>query len=251
MKRMKLFTLSAGLMLLAACSPSDEKKDQEQQGAEGQQSEEAQGAQMQIHDVSYAVGYNIGKILKEGGKELSLRDLVQGLEESYGNASHPRLSKKEVKTVLYAYTEELEQEMQGRVEEEKQKNSTKGREFAAHYEAKPGVVKHPSGLLMRRLEEGSGPRPTEEDLVLVDYTAKTVDGEIFYDTQTDGRKAMIPVGNVMKGWMIGLQYMNEGSTWELVVPPELAYGDEGVAGVIGPGETVIFKMTLHDVISGE
>ena len=55
-----------------------------------------------------------------------------------------------------------------------------------------------------------------------------------------------PVNGVMRGWTEALQLMKEGSKWQIFVPPELAYGEQG-AGPIGPNATLIFEIDLVSV----
>jgi FKBP-type peptidyl-prolyl cis-trans isomerase FklB len=54
---------------------------------------------------------------------------------------------------------------------------------------------------------------------------------------------------VIHGWTEALQLMPVGSTWELFIPPDLAYGERGAGGDIGPNETLIFKVELLSIES--
>ena len=54
------------------------------------------------------------------------------------------------------------------------------------------------------------------------------------------------VSSVMRGWSEALQMMKKGSEWELYIPAELAYGEEG-EGNVPPSATLIFKLKLIDV----
>ena len=55
------------------------------------------------------------------------------------------------------------------------------------------------------------------------------------------------VNRVISGWTEALQLMPEGSTWEIYVPSNLAYGSRSVGGPIGPNETLIFKIHLVSI----
>ena len=63
-----------------------------------------------------------------------------------------------------------------------------------------------------------------------------------------GKPATFPVGGVIAGWTEALQMMKVGSKWELVIPPELAYGDRGAGSVIKPGSTLIFEIELLGIV---
>jgi FKBP-type peptidyl-prolyl cis-trans isomerase FklB len=55
------------------------------------------------------------------------------------------------------------------------------------------------------------------------------------------------VSGVIKGWTEALQMMPVGSTWELFIPSDMAYGDRGAGPDIGPGETLIFEVELISI----
>jgi FKBP-type peptidyl-prolyl cis-trans isomerase FklB len=53
---------------------------------------------------------------------------------------------------------------------------------------------------------------------------------------------------VIAGWTEALQLMPVGSKWKLFIPSEIAYGDRGAGGDIGPGATLIFEVELLDIV---
>jgi FKBP-type peptidyl-prolyl cis-trans isomerase len=61
--------------------------------------------------------------------------------------------------------------------------------------------------------------------------------------------ATFTAGRLIPGWVIALQLMRPGDRWELVVPPELAYGEKGAGqGVIPPNATLIFDVELVSIL---
>ena len=102
----------------------------------------------------------------------------------------------------------------------------------------------PSGLRYQVLKEGSGPRPTQTDVVTFDYVGRLENGKVFDSSEGKG-PAEIPVIAVVPGFAEGLQLMNKGSTYALRLPPELGYGPQGSPPTIPPNSTIEFEVTLH------
>lgn len=109
---------------------------------------------------------------------------------------------------------------------------------------KEGVVTLPSGLQYKVIEQGDGAIPTKDDLVTVRYEGHLTDGTVFDSSykRTPDTSDFRPT-QVIKGWTEALTMMPVGSTWELYIPQELAYGNRQ-AGQIKPYSTLIFTVEL-------
>jgi len=108
-----------------------------------------------------------------------------------------------------------------------------------------GVVTTVSGLQYQVLKEGSGPRPGPNDIVLVDYDGKLVNGETFDSSAKQGGPAPLPVsGGMIPGWSEGMQLMQQGAKYRFWMPPQLAFGERGAGGKIPPNAVTIFDVTL-------
>jgi len=116
--------------------------------------------------------------------------------------------------------------------------------YLAANRTKPGVVTTPSGLQYRIVTAGSGRKPYASDQVTVHYRGTLIDGTEFDSSYKRNEPATFPVGGVIAGWIEALQMMPEGSTWELVIPANLAYGSRGAGGAIPPDATLIFTVEL-------
>ncbi len=112
---------------------------------------------------------------------------------------------------------------------------------------KKGVITLPSGLQYQVITQGTGKKPSKNDLVTVDYEGKLINGQVFDSSYKRGQPATFPVNGVIPGWTEALQLMSEGSTWMLYVPSTLAYGEAGAGGLIGPNETLVFKVHLISI----
>lgn len=111
-----------------------------------------------------------------------------------------------------------------------------------------GVITMPSGLQYKVITAGTGVTPGPEDVVKVHYTGTTIDGTKFDSSYDRGEPASFRVSNVIRGWVEGLQLMQEGSKYMLYIPYDLAYGERGAGNVIKPFETLIFEVELIEVI---
>jgi len=125
-----------------------------------------------------------------------------------------------------------------------QKAAAEGTAFLAENAKKPGVTTTKSGLQYKVVKPGTGRFPGPNDTVTVQYRGTLVNGQQFDSSYDRGEPATFPVGGVIAGWTEALQLMKEGAQYQLVIPPNLAYGDRGAGGVVPPGATLIFDVEL-------
>ena len=108
-----------------------------------------------------------------------------------------------------------------------------------------------SGLLYFDLEEGEGATPEAGQVVAVHYTGWLEDGTKFDSSLDRGTPFVFPVGMnyVIPGWDEGVSTMKIGGVRQMVIPAELAYGEDGAGGVIPPDATLIFQVELLEIQS--
>jgi FKBP-type peptidyl-prolyl cis-trans isomerase len=121
-----------------------------------------------------------------------------------------------------------------------------GLRYAAEYVKKPGVTALPGGLLVRSISEGKGDKPTDLNAVVVRYRGTLVDGTEF-DVTPEGKTVTLKLTEVITGFREALKRLPAGSTAEIVIPPNLAYGNRG-SGAVGPNETLVFNVELVAVV---
>ena len=111
---------------------------------------------------------------------------------------------------------------------------------------KHDVVETPSGLKYKAVIMGTGKKPKSNSRVNVHYRGLLLNG-VVVDTSFDKDEPVtINLGKAIKGWKEGLQLMPTGSVFVFLIPPELAYGENGTS-VIPPNSTLIFEIELFSM----
>lgn len=196
---------------------------------------------------SYAIGMNWGTGLHRQGIDLDTPALLQGMKDALAGGK-TLMTEEEATAALKKLQSELQAKQQAKAKEEEASNAKEGAAFLAANKSKPGVVTLPSGLQYKILKEGSGPKPTATDTVVCNYRGTLVNGTEFDSSFKRNEPATFPVSGVIKGWTEALQLMGVGSKWQLVIPPDMAYGARGTPnGPIGPNSTLIFEVELLSI----
>lgn len=196
--------------------------------------------------VSYAMGYETGKAFSKHQVTVDPKSFVEGLRAGVGGHK-PAMTEDEIKQTLATFQQQVAKKMQAEQAQTAEKNLKAGEDFLTKNKSETGVVTTDSGLQYKVIKEGSGPKPAATDTVTVEYTGKLLDGKVFDSTKKHGQPATFPVNGVIKGWQEALQLMPVGSTWELFIPADLAYGKRGAGQLIGPNETLVFTVHLLSI----
>jgi FKBP-type peptidyl-prolyl cis-trans isomerase FklB len=121
-------------------------------------------------------------------------------------------------------------------------------EFLAKNKEKQGVITTASGLQYEVLKMGTGPKPTEQNTVKINYVGTLIDGTEFDSSQKTNEPAQFPVAGVIPGFTEALQLMPVGSKFRVFIPESLAYGANGAGDVIKPYSTLIFEIDLLGIV---
>jgi FKBP-type peptidyl-prolyl cis-trans isomerase FklB len=204
------------------------------------------------HNMSYAIGTDIGNNLKRGGVDLDMEVLSGALKNAL--AGQPsQLNEQQVRDAINSYRQAATAKRDEERKKTAEKNHKEGDAFLAENKTKPGVnthdVKLPDGttaeMQYKVITEGTGATPKSNDTVVVNYRGTLINGKEFDNSaKRGGQPAKFPVNRVVKGWTEALQIMKTGSKWELYLPSSLAYGENGYGPNIEPGSTLIFEMEL-------
>jgi FKBP-type peptidyl-prolyl cis-trans isomerase FklB len=195
--------------------------------------------------LSYSVGWEFGADLKRRNQEFDVEAVIAALRDAVGEQT-PKVTLEEMRELLTAFQEKLRQEQLEAFQQLADDNKVKSEEFLQNNLNKTGIVALESGVQYRIIEEGDGARPNMEDTVEVHYRGSKMDGREFDSSFARGVPQSFKVNEVLLGWQEVLPLMKSGSTWQVFVPPELAFGVRGQPPV-GPNEALTFDIKLVQI----
>ncbi len=200
--------------------------------------------------VSYSIGTDIGKNFKHQELDIDTKILEQGIRDVLDSAKL-QLSEDEMKGVMENFRKGIMAKQEEKMKAQTESNVKEGEAFLEENKKKEGVVTMPSGLQYKVIKNGTGPKPTAEQTVSVNYRGKFLDGKEFDNSYDRGEPVSFQVSGVIPGWTEALQLMSVGSKWELYIPSKLGYGTHGAGQVIPPNATLIFDVELLEIKASE
>ena len=192
--------------------------------------------------LSYSIGMSIGKNLKNEQTDVDQALLIEGMKNAL-SGEHLRLSDKQWRSVMSAYMSEMSQRAKSARLQAQEENKKKSDAYLARNQADKRVVVLSSGVQYKVINEGSGAKPGDASVVQVNYRGTKTDGSEF-DATEPGHPAKLKLAALIPGWRETLKLMATGSKWQIVIPPQLAYGERGAGSDIGPNEALIFDVEL-------
>ncbi len=196
---------------------------------------------------SYIIGSNIAENLKEQGIEINLESLLAGMKDVLqGEGS--RFSAAEAQQIMTQFQQVLQEKKQHTDAEAGARNAAAGEAFLKENSQREGVFTTASGLQYEILNAGAGAKPKVTDKVRVHYHGTLLDGTVFDSSVDRGEPAEFPLNGVIKGWTEGLQLMPTGAKYRFFIPSNLAYGERGAGGDIGPNSVLTFDVELLEIL---
>ena len=194
-----------------------------------------------VDSASYVIGFQSGnRLYKQGFRGISPEKYMAGFVEAVEQGNN-KIDAPEIAGLFTRLNEYL-------MDEAINENADEEKTFFAENRTKPGIIETDSGLQYKIIREGDGPKPFAQNKVSVMYEGRLIDGSIFDSNYDTGQPSEFLVGQVIPGWIEGLQLMSIGSEFEFYIPNNLAYGDNPrPGGVIMPGDALIFKVELLDI----
>ena len=195
-----------------------------------------------MDSISYIMGASLAKNIRQAKIEgVELDVLMQGVRDGMESDSAMVINMNDGNNYIMAY-------MRKKQAEEAEAAIAKGVEFMNSEEATGDYQKTESGILYQIMTQGDGTKPLATDVVKVHYEGKNMAGEIFDSSYQKGKPIELAANRFIRGWTEILEMMPTGSTWKVVIPSDLAYGERGSPPKIGPNEPLTFKIELIDII---
>jgi len=200
-----------------------------------------------VDSVSYAIGVLVGS---NNLKQLSSAPGGEELNKTVMSSAFNAASMEEELLITEEDANALVQSFfQNAGERQGQDNLEAGNAFLEANKAREGITTTESGLQYEVLTEGTGAQPVATDQVRVHYHGTLIDGTVFDSSVDRGEPATFGVGQVIPGWTEALQLMPVGSKWKVYLPSNIAYGERGAGGDIGPNAALIFEVELLEIIA--
>lgn len=200
---------------------------------------------------AYALGASLGRYMQNSleeqktiGINLDKAQLLAGVQDAFNGKS--KMTDAEIEETLRQFEGQVKEAADKKMKDESAANEKKGAEYREKYAKEKGVVKTKSGLLYKIEKDGTGAKPKADETVVVHYKGSLIDGTEFDSSYSRNEPLTIPLNSVIKGWTEGLVNLKKGGKMQLVIPADLAYGENGVPG-IPANSTLVFDVELLDI----
>ena len=196
----------------------------------------------QLEEFSYSLGLTISSnLLQSGVTEIEPTQFLAAISDTLAG-NKPKITLDEANYILQQF-------VQASNHEKAEQNLKDGLLYLSNNINNEDVTETESGLQYKVLKEGYGASPTIDDQIKCHYHGYLLDGTVFDSSVERKQPVVFPVNAVIQGWTEALQLMSVGAQWRLFIPSNLAYGEEGAGGLIGPNAALIFDVELLEIIN--
>jgi peptidylprolyl isomerase len=199
--------------------------------------------------LSYAIGYDLASGLRRQQMDVDAATLMRGISDGLVKKP-PAVPPAQMEALLTAMQQKFLAQAKAAYQKAFAENKARSDQFLAQYRNRPGVRTLPGGVMYHVLDDGGGATPTANSQVRISFRGTLVTGQVFASTLKGDNPQPITVGvndSPLRGLTQVLTMMKQGAHWEVVLPPDQAYGDSPRSPV-GPGQAVVFDITLVEVL---
>jgi FKBP-type peptidyl-prolyl cis-trans isomerase len=199
--------------------------------------------------LSYAIGYDLASGLRRQQMDVDTATLIRGISDGLVKKP-PAVPPAQMEALLTAMQQKFLAQAKAAYQKAFTENKARSDQFLTQYRGKPGVKTLTGGIMYRVIDDGSGAMPTATSQVRIRFRGALVTGQVFASTFKNDNQQPITVGvndSPLPGLSQVLTMMKQGAHWEVVLPSDQAYGDSPRSPV-GPGQAVVFDITLVEVL---
>jgi FKBP-type peptidyl-prolyl cis-trans isomerase FklB len=205
--------------------------------------------------IGYFLGLSVGQQMSSQGfktGDFDVAELSRGLAEALAGVETKLKGEQltEISNAIQDILQKRHDEMLAAAKKQGLLNKEKSTLYMEQNGKKAGVKKLESGVQYEVITSGTGASPSVDDTVSAHYTGRLTNGKVFDSSVERGMPMEFRISGVIKGWQDAIPRMKVGDKWRLHIPPDLAYGEQGVPGanpsnpVIGPNEVLVFEVEL-------
>lgn len=201
--------------------------------------------------LAYALGYDFGRGLADQAPGLDVMAINRAIQDGYAK-KQPTIAPEKLQATVAAYQKQREAQAKADFEKVARENKVKSDAAIAANKTKPGVIALPSGIQYKVVEAGSGAKPTANSTVEFNFSgALASTGQVFASTFANVKPVSGKLSEVasLPGMQEVMQMMPTGARWQILLPPEKAWGNgpESLRGGPGPNQAVFLDIKLISV----
>lgn len=201
--------------------------------------------------LAYALGYDFGRNMADQAPGLDVTAINRAIQDGYAKRP-PTIAPEKLEATMVAYQKQREAEAKARFDTAARENKVKSDAVIASNKTKPGVVTLPSGIQYKVIEAGAGAKPNLNSTVEFNFSgALATTGQAFVSTFADVKPVSGKLSDVVKlpGMQEIMQQMPNGARWQVLLPPEKAWGNgiESARGGPGPNQAILLDIKLISV----
>jgi peptidylprolyl isomerase len=196
--------------------------------------------------LSYALGYQLGRQSAESGEALDLATMTRALQDGFAK-KEPSVAIDKMSAAYQGMQTRLQAKAKAAFEKAAAENKVKSDAFIAQNRGKAGVKVLPSGVQYRVLEAGSGAKPTQSSTVDLEVAGPYPWGQRPATAQAPQKMSAMKVSQIeMPAMREALMQMPNGAKWEITLPADKAYGADPRTG-FPPNVAVVFEVKLDGI----
>ena len=201
--------------------------------------------------LAYAFGYEFGRSLAEQAPGLDVMAISRALQDGYAK-KQPTVPTDKLQAAMETFQKQREAQAKIEFDRISRENKAKSDAALAANKSKPGVVTLPSGIQYKVIEAGSGPKPTVNSTVEFNFSgALASTGQEFVSTFANVKPVSGKLSQMasLPGMQEVMQMMPTGARWQVLLPPEKAWGNgpESLRGGPGPNQAILLDIKLISV----